>query len=984
MRGSPKTSEEMAMRRSLSTTWLIGIAIVTHVTLSAPVMAQNITFGAVEGVVSDETGAVLPGVTVIAASPALQLRQVTMVTDSQGRYRFIELPPGTYSVRFELAGFQAVTREDLELAAGFTARVNMSMKVGSVGETVIVSGASPVVDLTNTRGGHNIDTDVISVALPGNKNMADLIEMTPGLHATDGWKNGAVGLSARPRFNMYGIDSGNTNVTIMVDGFSVIPNQNHEVANTEETDIKSYGNGAEVREAGTFMNLVTKSGGNEFHGRLAEAYMWQPSGNITPELEARGLRVGTELNYFNDASGDLGGRIVRDRLWFFTSGRYRVNESAFAGFQLNAGPDGQWHTGDEPAALPKASVSHIVAKGTAQLTQKYQVIADISRERTHKEADGQTQPFGIQGPDVAGFRNFAFEATNDFYWRPTRWKFEYRGTPTSTFLFDIQAGRSTYLLDYKRQPECGNRPGIYNRATVLRTGCGNLRQSDFVMWITSAVATFIPRGTFLGAHEVKFGYQSSMRDITGNGDSTGPLTSGFADYNLMFDTINGVPNTAAEFEYTNAPVRPDNWDNVYSAFVTDQWRVNDRLTFNLGTRVDHQHSWVPEQTRQAGQWVRAETFPRVEVGRWTSLAPRAAVAWDPTGSGKAVVKASYGWFNNSSDLSGDYNAFSQSATRFRWRDLNGNGDYDPGEVNLDLNGLDFISTTARANNEVNPDLKLSNTQEISVSYEREVAPGWGVRGLYLLKYVGNGSSDVNVARPFEAFDIPIQRRDPGPDGVLATADDGDMVTIYDYAPAFRGNAFVRNLRVNRPAGREDYYNSYEVSLVRRVRESWSLMGSYTATKYHRWIVSIPQSPNDEAFPLDEAWRWGFKLNGNYVLPGDISFGTIVEVVNGLLGQRTNVFRATDASGPPLRQLSSVTLRLEPWGAQKESAQVIFNLRGSRKIMVGRRNVNFAVDVLNVTNSSTALRVTYASGPAFRTVSDNTPPRVLRLGVTFDF
>ena len=186
-------------------------------------------------------------------------------------------------------------RENLSLVAGFAARVNISMKVGGLEETITVSGASPVVDLSSTDGGRNVPTDLISIALPGNKNLADLIEMTPGLQATDGFKNGAIGLSGRARFMMYGVQSGNTNLTIMVDGFQVIPNQNHEVANTEETDIKSYGNGAEVREAGTYMNLVTKSGGNDFHGRLSEGYMWQPTGNLTPELKARGLTVGTEL-----------------------------------------------------------------------------------------------------------------------------------------------------------------------------------------------------------------------------------------------------------------------------------------------------------------------------------------------------------------------------------------------------------------------------------------------------------------------------------------------------------------------------------------------------------------------------------------------------------------------------------------------------------------------------------------------------------------
>src|SRR5437588_46759 len=150
-------------------------------------------------------------------------------------------------------------------------------------------------------------------ALHGLKQMADVICVTPGLHSTDGYKPGAIGLNGRSRFNTYGIDSGNTNVTVMVDGFKIIANSQPDFANTVETDVKTYGNGAEVKEAGALINMVTKSGGNDFHGRYTEAYMRQTGSNLTSDLTARGLTVGSALKYYNDVSGDLGGRIVRDK-----------------------------------------------------------------------------------------------------------------------------------------------------------------------------------------------------------------------------------------------------------------------------------------------------------------------------------------------------------------------------------------------------------------------------------------------------------------------------------------------------------------------------------------------------------------------------------------------------------------------------------------------------------------------------------------------
>jgi outer membrane receptor protein involved in Fe transport len=947
--------------------------------VSSGAAAQNITSSSIDGIVTDQSNSALPGVTVTITSPALQVPQLATVTDGQGYYRFIDLPRGPYQMRFEIQGFDPLVRQGLDVNAGFAARVNVTMKVGSLTETVTVTGASPVVDLTTTRGGQNVSTDLITIALPGLKQMADVIGVTPGLHSTDGYKPGAIGLNGRSRFNTYGIDSGNTNVTVMVDGFKIIANSQPDFANTVETDVKTYGNGAEVKEAGALINMVTKSGGNDFHGRYSENYMRQTGNNLTSDLSARGLTVGSSLQYYNDVSGDLGGRIVRDKLWFYGSLRDRRNKVTRPGLVLNPGPDGVYLTGDEPAAFPKSSLDNPTIKGSYQMTSKYQLVADYAREVTNSDADYQKTIFNAQSAANPDFSHIAFEATQVFRWVPTRWKTELKGTPSNRLLFDAQFGRSTYLLDYLPQPVCGNAAPTYDRQTLMLTGCAIQQQSDFTMWVGDASLTYVPTRFLGGNHEFKFGYQASLRDITGN-SSLMPQ----GNYALMFDVVNGVPHQPVQFETSNAPVEPDNWDNVYSLYFTDMWRVGSRVTLNLGTRYDYQHSYVPQQTREAGPFAAAATFPRVDVGTWGHFGPRAGVAWDVTGSGKTVLKASYGWFNTEAYVSVDYNANNIFTTDYRWHDLNGDGKFQPGEVNLDTNGVDFISTTSAANARINPDLRLSHYQEISASLEREVAPNLAVRGLYLVKRLGDGFSTVNILRPYSAFNIPINRRDPGPDGLLNTGDDGSTVTIYDYDPAYRGSNFVGNMSVDRPDGRSDYFTSYEASMTRRLANSWSLLAAYTATKYHRWIVGVVQSPNDEFFPLDDSWRWNLKLNGNVNLPHDFLIGGIVELVNGALGQRTYVFRATDPSGPPLRQLANVTIRLEPFGSQQEPHQTTFNARVGKKITLSRRSLNVSFDVLNVTNSNAITAVSYVSGPTFGRVTDVVPPRTIRVGATLDF
>jgi outer membrane receptor protein involved in Fe transport len=950
----------------------LGIVVLSALLITAGVAsAQNITSSSIDGVVTDQSGGALPGVTVTATSPALQVAQITTTTDAQGFYRFKDIPRGTYQLRFELQGFDPLVRQGLVVNAGFAARVNVSLSVGSLQETVTVSGASPVVDLTTTRGGQNVSTDLITIALPGLKQMADVIGMTPGLHSTDGYKPGAIGLNGRSRFS--------TNVTVMVDGFKIIANSQPDFANTVETDVKTYGNSAEVKEAGALINMVTKSGGNDFRGRVSEAYMRQPRGNLSPELAARGLTVGTSLEYHNDVAADLGGRIVRDTVWFFGSFRDRRNQTTRPGLVLNPGPDGVFLTGDEPAAYPKSQLNNPTIKGSYQATEKYQFVADYAREITNSESDYQKTIFNAQSTANPDFTHIAFEATQVFRWVPTRSKFEFKGTPSNHLFFDAQFGRSTYLLDYTEQPMCGASVPTYDRNTLMLTGCGIQQQSDFTMWVGDASLTYVPSSFLGGSHEFKMGYQLSMRDITGNS-----LVRPSGNYALMFDIVNGVPHQPSQFETSNAPVEPDNWDNVYSAYFADQWRLGQRLTFNLGVRYDYQHSYVPEQIRPAGPFAAAATFARVEVGRWGRFAPRAAIAWDVTGQGKTVLKASYGWFNTEAAISADYNQYTIFTTDYRWHDLNRDGQYQPGEVNLDTNGPDFISTTSAANARVNPDLKLSRVQELSASLERELAPNLAVRALFVQKRVGDQYQTINVLRPYSAYNIPITRTDPGPDGILFNADDGGPVTIYDYDPAYRGSNFVGNQATNRPAGRSDWFNSYEGSISRRLAGSWSLLASYTATKYHRWLTSVPTSPNDEFFPLDESWRWNFKLNGNYNLPHDFLIGAIIELVNGSLGQRSYVFRATDASGPPLRQLASATIRLEPYGLWQEPHQTTFNARVAKKLRFGQRALSLSFDVLNVTNSNAITAVSYVSGPSFGRVTDILPPRTLRAGATFDF
>src|SRR6202022_1934476 len=246
--------------------------------------------------------------------------------------------------------------------------------------------------------------------------------------------------------------------------------------------------------------------------------------------------------------------------------------------------------------------------------------------------DKKFSPRGFQRAPVGAAINFSptrWEATNPFDWTNVIGKVELRGTPSSRLVFDVQVGRTNYVLNWGIQPESVGIPPIYDRTTLVLSGSNMPHQSLTDMRVATGNVAYYPTSFLGGRHAFKLGYDLSRRGKAGGNLLNNPA----GNYSLMFD--NGVP---VELETNNAPVDPLDWDDVHSVYVTDQWKVGQRLTFNLGLRWDYQHSYVPEQTRAAGQFAPAQMFPRIEVLKYRHLAPRGAVAWDPTGSGGTVIK----------------------------------------------------------------------------------------------------------------------------------------------------------------------------------------------------------------------------------------------------------------------------------------------------------------------------------------------------------
>jgi hypothetical protein len=281
------------------------------------------------------------------------------------------------------------------------------------------------------------------------------------------------------------------------------------------------------------------------------------------------------------------------------------------------------------------------------------------------------------------------------------------------------------------------------------------------------------------------------------------------------------------------------------------------------------------------------------------------------------------------------------------------------------------------------DFKVPHANELALSIEHEIMPSMGGKFLFIQKNRYGTRSQTNPARPYDAYNIPLSRRDPGPDGNINTADDGPMVTIYDYDPAYRGNAFEKQQAVNEPDDLHDTATTYEVSVSKRFSNRWSMTMSHGATRTQ--TRDFPQNPNAAQYSVGDVWSQAFRANGAYELPWRISLGTSLNVLSGFEATRSYIFRAADPlGGPPLRQLSTVTVRLEEPGSTKGPWRNYWDLRAGRAFTVGGKTLDVSVDLLNVLNSAAVEGLSAASGPTYGQVNLISSPQIVRVGAQYRF
>jgi hypothetical protein len=922
------------------------------------------TDASISGQVTDESGAVLPGVTVTITSPALQVPSMTVVTDERGEYRVAPLPIGTFTVVYTLAGFQTVRREEVRLTVGFAARLDVSLNVGSLEESVTVSGASPVVDLTSTATRTEFTKETLELLPTGRSGYIALLAQAPGVRTN--FDIGGDAMVALPVFRAFGQTSEGwaTIEGIYTTGPKDSQSGNYfDYSMLEEARVQTVGNDAEMARRGISLAGVVKSGGNQTHGTLflGQSFDELQSDNLDDELRAAGIQGQPRITRRWDRSAEIGGPIMQNRLWYYGAGRWRRSDWEVPNGLLDNGAPWGLRPDGSPVVRTQ-NADYYTNKLSYQMSPANRFVGFNTFHHKHH-----------QGSTVTRF--VPHESRNDETLNSWTGKIEWQGIYRGSLATSAQIGTWRW-----RDETHGNsdRPSTIDIRTQMVSGVStafhefagerNVHAKGSLAWYKTDLLG--------GNHDFKFGFDHIQAVINRYWVSRPQ-----GNYQLRFD--NGVP---IEMVTRNHPNMPFSNADYLGLYAKDTWTIARRLTLNLGLRmVPSDSGYVPEQCREDAdppEFAPASCQPRTQLKIWRGVAPRFHAAYDLTGDGRTLVKGGYGRFDHMREIDPEVTSTNRQlnqSTTWRWRDLNNNRVYDAGEVNLDPNGPDFLMISGLTNAVPNPNEIQPKSDEFSLQFEREVMRNFGVRVTTVYSRNFNTYRLLEINRPYSAYSIPITNPDPGPDGVLRTADDpGTSFSYYEYPASLAGRQFASTMLINDPNA-DHTYKSIELAAARRLADGWQFSASFSATKSHIpfGAEQLAFNPNAEINVANDTWEWLGKASGAYFFPAQIVASFAFEHRSGNPEAREVLFRGG-------RQIPTLVVKVEPVGSSRLPNTNLLDLRVERRFSIGPRQLAARLNVFNVLNKNTVTTRNIRSGADFLRPTAIMLPRIAEANVTFTF
>jgi len=783
------------------------VALAWLVLMPAVAFAQ----ATLSGVVKDTSGAVLPGVSVEAASPALIEKTRVAVTDGTGVYRIPDLPPGTYKVTFTLAGFSTVSRDGVEMTGAGVTTINADLKVGAVAETITVTGETPVVDVQTSTKKQMVLSSATVETIPVSRGYGNVLATVPGIQAT------GLDVSSAVSTNFFTSRGGRGNEgTVQIDGMNVgsafngggVAGFGYPIGESQEIQVTVAGGLGETDRGGPAFNLVPKTGGNKFSGTgfLSTAGKWSQGDNLTDQLKSFGLTSVPALDKNWDTNIAVGGPIFKDRLWFFNNVRSYGTHQEIPGLYANknAGDPNAWTYVKDTSVPGRSAAAKMIEaiRLTGQATPRnkvgfyldYQKVCNGSAyTKGAEQCRDRGDDWVALGSVGAGFFGaLAPESGNVWDNREKITQFTWSSPASSKLLFE--AGFSQFASRFGGQIPGGaltNFIPVQELSTLGGTPVGNFTYRGWASAASNEQFHNVWRasGTYVtGSHSIKVGYQAAYQ-VQKNFQNAG------SQIRYVFSATAATPVNPTQVELRDAPFWSSNRTRFDAIYAQDQW-TRGRLTLQGGVRYEHAWSWFPDGENgvtQDNQFGKTYLFPRTDgVTGYHDITPRMGAAYDVFGNGKTSVKTNFSKYLQAANNDAQY-VISNPATTFQqttnvnWTDNNKNfvvdcvltnpapqspattGSVDTcgGWQNGNF-GNPFSTTT------VNPDVLHGwgirpYDWQFSVGVQQEVVPRVSVDVTYSRRWWGNFFFTDNRAIGPEDFDIatmtaPLNPNLPGGGG----------------------------------------------------------------------------------------------------------------------------------------------------------------------------------------------------------------------------
>jgi Carboxypeptidase regulatory-like domain len=958
------------MRRfGLRVAFLLGAVLLVAKTSSAQV--------AIAGVVKDGTGAVMPGVTVEASSPALIEKVRTVVSDSSGQYKIIDLSPGTYEVTFTLPGFKVYKRGGIVLEGNFTAQINAELSVGAVEETITITAETPTVDTIGTQKSFVINREVLDAIPTSRRDTTARALLIPGTTVTP---------FVLGQYNITSHGSSTADFTMAIDGLRVnnlcgsgqYSGFYMNDAAIQELTYLTGSQSAEIQSSGIRVNQVPKDGGNKFSGSLF--VYGQGSGlqadnrtDAMKAIQANGQPLiaiaGTAYDWqINPA---FGGPIMKDKIWFFFTYKYQDNK-----FYV---PSAKFPDGSQAYRNSEGNYSG-VGRVTWQVTDKDKVRVYIEKQ--------------FNGEYYNGFNTYAVstpEASSDAYGRG--WIPQARWTRAQSNKLLFEAGIANYNQTYEQLCSRTNTNPLLlpklNFSTGLLSGaCGytipayGSTTDDYNILANASYVT--------GSHAMKFGFT----DLWGQNSRTFQPR---ADLDTLITlNIPGLCPSGIDCPYQavvwNSPgTSYQNVNSDFGMFAQDAWTMK-RLTLNYGLRFDHFNASVPAQTGPAGSWIPARDFAAVEnVPNWNDWAPRFAASYDLTGDGKTALKGNVGKYvaGQAAGFAQNFNSMSGTTQTRTWVDLNKDGTIINADGTVQKNEvLGGSSNFGQVTTKLDPSLARGYNWEYSILIQRELRQrlsasfGYYRRDYYNLQVTDN----LNLA-PSQwtgySINTPTDSRLP-----LS----GQPIQMYTLTTGF--STTIDNLTTYSTSNKSSYDGVEFTTTARGAK--YVLFGGVTTDRRRSISCDVRDDPNNYRFcDTVPPFRTTVKASGAYTFPYDVQLSGSFYAIPGDSQSANYTVTSTIAGRPIIGSVSqtassgSTTVNLIEPGTVFYDYQNRLDLRLGKMFRFNNTRIQGFMDIFNVFNAGTVTSInsTYsatAASNAWGTPTRIVDARYFRFGMQLNF